>query len=205
MFFFNLWPRPGAQPDRRGSCGFCYAGFFVVSARACPCVSPGEEMTAAGLEPTPLRNGTLSHRRGPLGQTVLGEIGGQPRSQPCCNSLGARRGRAKKNTGGRKRMGRREKLFKRETRVGGREKSQTVLIARSSPGCLLFLFFGLPFSVCAVAPARSGPNAVPEPARTVSAWGQASPRAGKLRTQRSPQIFRHRDSSPGRSGESRVS
>ena len=28
-------------------------------------------MTAVGFEPTPLRNGALSHRLGPLGQTVL--------------------------------------------------------------------------------------------------------------------------------------
>ena len=31
-------------------------------------------MTAVGLEPTPLRNGALSHRLRPLGQTVLIEI-----------------------------------------------------------------------------------------------------------------------------------
>ena len=33
-------------------------------------------MTAVGFEPTPLRNGALSHRLRPLGQTVLSSIGG---------------------------------------------------------------------------------------------------------------------------------
>ena len=33
-----------------------------------------QEVTAVGFEPTPFRNGALSHRLRPLGQTVLGDV-----------------------------------------------------------------------------------------------------------------------------------
>ena len=33
-----------------------------------------QHLTAVGFEPTPLRNGALSHRLRPLGQTVLGTM-----------------------------------------------------------------------------------------------------------------------------------
>ena len=35
--------------------------------------STQKQMTAVGFEPTPFRNGALSHRLRPLGQTVLSE------------------------------------------------------------------------------------------------------------------------------------
>ena len=39
-------------------------------------------LTAVGFEPTPLRNGALSHRLRPLGQTVLNVCdGSEPRTQ----------------------------------------------------------------------------------------------------------------------------
>ena len=36
------------------------------------------EVTAVGFEPTPFRNGALSHRLRPLGQTVIGFSGFNP-------------------------------------------------------------------------------------------------------------------------------
>ena len=52
-------------------------------------------MTAVGFEPTPLRNGALSHRLGPLGHTVLvmqrGELSEAQTKAPQ-HSFGARQG-----------------------------------------------------------------------------------------------------------------
>ena len=42
----------------------------AVIENVCACFS---KMTAVGFEPTPLRNGALSHRLRPLGQTVLAD------------------------------------------------------------------------------------------------------------------------------------
>ena len=47
-------------------------------------------MTAVGFEPTPLRNGALSHRLRPLGQTVLLQSDGQPTQNQCAKSRSSR-------------------------------------------------------------------------------------------------------------------
>ena len=73
-----------------GCCG--HAGLFWPCSKSCYCIAQGIEasslaslvicedheciiqMTAVGFEPTPFRNGALSHRLRPLGQSVSGCI-----------------------------------------------------------------------------------------------------------------------------------